>query len=168
MKSRLQSVCNRWRALCVCVLTRYCMAMVRLRGPGGPMRNTSWPSKSFCMIHRRCWATVWVRGSDTGTHVSVDVNTSCTWTNKHCNVVSNPPKTYCVSQERVRGCGVSSACRWSLQSSLCHLGDSGDTIRLGCTRRPVEWSAPLCRCSKFIDICNRYIGTIWSYSPDNP
>lgn len=37
-----------------------------LRGPGGPMRNTSWPKRSFCIIHRRCWATVWGRESETG------------------------------------------------------------------------------------------------------
>jgi hypothetical protein len=49
---------NNLMRVCVCMLTKYCMAMERLSGPGGPIRKTSWPSRSFCMIHRRCWATV--------------------------------------------------------------------------------------------------------------
>lgn len=48
------------------ILTRYCIAIDRLRGPGGPMRNTSWPKRSFCIIQRRCWTTAWGRDSETG------------------------------------------------------------------------------------------------------
>lgn len=52
----------------VWALTRYCIAMDRLRGPGGPIRNTSCPKRSFCIIHRRCWTTAWGRESETAGH----------------------------------------------------------------------------------------------------
>ena len=39
-------------------LTRYMRAIRRLIGPGLPMRNMSWPSRSFCIIHFRCESSV--------------------------------------------------------------------------------------------------------------
>ena len=33
---------------------KYCMATCRLSGPGRPIKKTSWPKRSFCMIHFRC------------------------------------------------------------------------------------------------------------------
>ena len=32
-----------------------CMASARRMGLGRPMRNMSWPSRSFCIIHLRCF-----------------------------------------------------------------------------------------------------------------
>lgn len=44
------------------------MAIDRRRGPGGPIRKTSWPRRSFCIIHLKWWTTDWAKESVTLKH----------------------------------------------------------------------------------------------------
>lgn len=41
------------------------MAIDRRSGPGGPIRKTSWPRRSFCIIHLKWWTTDWAKESVT-------------------------------------------------------------------------------------------------------
>lgn len=40
-------------------LTKYCIAIILLNGPGGPIKNTSWPKTSFWAIHCKCRIVDW-------------------------------------------------------------------------------------------------------------